>query len=148
MLSLSYAVSYQSSVNCTNKEVITAGELQYFHKWKEMLRTLTTPISSRAPSATSQLSAKPPFLPITTYNSIPDTSNYEGDGEDNDDEEDDEDSNDESDETEEEIVSIFNNNKRAAEQNDEPIKKKNRWKNKKRINKQKNKETKNKKIII
>lgn len=152
LLSLAYAVSYQSSVNCTNKEVITAGELQYFHKWKEMLTTLTTPISSRAPSATSQISTNTSFIPITNGdNMTPDIINYEGDEEDNDDEEDDEDENendngDESDETEEEIVNILNNNKRPAEQDYKSIKKrKTGGKTKKRINKQKNKKTKKQK---
>ena len=156
LLSLAYAVSYQSSVNCTNKEIITVGELQYFHKWKEMLRTLTTPISSRAPSATSQISTNTSFIPITNGDNITlDSINYEGDGEDNDDEEDDENENenenendngDESDGTEEEIVNILNNNKRPAEQDYEPSKKrKTGGKTKKRINKQKNKKTKKQK---
>jgi uncharacterized protein YjbI with pentapeptide repeats len=158
LLSLAYAVSYQSSVNCTNKENITVGELQYFHKWKEMLRTLTTPISSRAPSATSQISTNTSFIPITNGdNMTPDITNYEGDEEDNDDEVDDEDEHedenendngDESEGTEEEIVNILinNNNKRPAEQNDEPNKKrKTGGKTKKRINKQKNKKTKKQK---
>lgn len=153
LLSLSYAVSYQSSVNCTNKENITVGELQHFSEWKEMLRTLTTPpISIRAPSATSQISNNTSFNPITNGdNMTPDIINYEGDEEDNDDEEDDEDENendngDESDETEEEIVNILNN-KRPAEQNDEPSKKQRTrgGKTKKRINKQKNKKTKKQK---
>jgi len=156
LLSLAYAVSYQSSVNCTNKEIITVGELQYFHKWKEMLRTLTTPISSRAPSATSQISTNTSFIPITNGDNITlDSINYEGDGEDNDDEEDDENENenenendngDESDGTEEEIVNILNNNKRPAEQDYKSIKKrKTGGKTKKRINKQKNKKTKKQK---
>tara|TARA_B100000035_G_scaffold49345_1_gene37871 strand:- start:2454 stop:4841 length:2388 start_codon:yes stop_codon:yes gene_type:complete len=150
LLSLAYAVRYLGA-DCTDKQVITAGELQYFHKWKEMLRTLTTPISSRAPSATSQISTNTSFIPITNGDNItPDIINYEGDEEDNDDEEDDEDENendngDESDGTEEEIVNILNN-KRPAEQDYEPSKKrKTGGRTKKRINKQKNKKTKKQK---
>lgn len=158
LLSLSYAVSYQSSTNCTNKENITVGELQYFHKWNEMLRALTTPISSRPPSATSQISTNTNFLPITNTitnneDSIPDnSSNYEGDKEDNDDEEDDDEDDksnngDESEGTEEEIVNIINNNnKRVAEQNYESSKKpRTKGGTKKKINKQKNKKTKKQK---
>ena len=159
LLSLSYAVSYQSSTNCTNKENITVGELQYFYKWNEMLRALATPISSRPPSATSQISTNTNFLPITNTitnneDSIPDnSSNYEGDKEDNDDEEDDDEDDknnngDESEGTEEEIVNIINNNnnKRAAEQNYESNKKpRTKGGTKKKINKQKNKKTKKQK---
>ena len=155
LLSLSYAVSYQSSVNCTNKEIITAGELQYFHKWKEMLRTLTTPISSRAPSATSQLSTNTSFLPINSENNNKGVDvNYSADKEDNEDEIDSEiseeeqeesEEREESEESEEEIVNAFNN-KRPAKQNDESRKrKKTGGKTKKRINKQKNKKTKKQK---
>tara|TARA_Y100000389_G_C17464316_1_gene524223 strand:+ start:1102 stop:3417 length:2316 start_codon:yes stop_codon:yes gene_type:complete len=93
LLSLSYAVNYQSSVNCTNKETITVGELHYFYEWKEMLRTLTTPISNRAESTNTQINTSDSFFsPINpdnagnTVNTV-NTESYQADNEDNEDNE-------------------------------------------------------------
>ena len=148
LLSLAYAVNYQGA-DCTDIQVITAGELQYFHKWKQMLSTLATPISSRAPSATSQISTNTSFIPINSENNNKGVDvNYSADEEDNEDEIDSEiseEEQEESEESEEEIVNAFNN-KRPAKQNDESRKrKKTGGKTKKRINKQKNKKTKKQK---
>ena len=91
LLSLGYAVSYQGSVDCTNKETITVGELHYFYEWKEMLRTLTTPISNRAESTNTQINntSDSLFFPINPDNAgnTVNIESYQADDEDTEDDE-------------------------------------------------------------
>jgi hypothetical protein len=107
--------------------------------WKEMLRTLTTPISSRAPSALSSTAHNDTFIPINNNQGV--DVNYSADKEDNKDEIDSEIS------EEDELVNIH---KRKDNKQQSPRYKSKRrrtgGKTKKRINKQKNKKTKKQKI--